>query len=102
LLAGMPIFVLLGLLLAGTSAIRAAAAGLAAAVVISIVLFKMPVSAATAAAAYGACLFFIHDFFWTEGKPCGGEVGHAAESDPQWLRSRWRLGGTVIVATELR
>ena len=42
LLAGLPIFVLLGLLLAGTSAIRSAAAGLTAAVVVSITLFKMP------------------------------------------------------------
>ena len=36
LLAGMPIIVLLGLLLAGTSAIRAAVAGLTTAIVVSI------------------------------------------------------------------
>ena len=55
LMAGLPIFVLLGLLLAGTSAIRAAVAGLTVAVVLSIALFKMPASAAIAAASYGAC-----------------------------------------------
>src|SRR5208283_1480162 len=55
LLAGTPIFVLLGLLLAGISATRAAACGLATAVVMSIFLFKMPFSAVAAAAAYGAC-----------------------------------------------
>jgi hypothetical protein len=29
-------------------------------------------------------LSFIHNFiiFWAEGEPGGGEVGHAAESDP--------------------
>jgi lactate permease len=56
LLAGMPIYVLLGLLLAGASAPRAAVAGLATAVVMSITLFKMPVSAVTAAGFYGACV----------------------------------------------
>jgi len=55
LLAGMPIFVLLGLLLAGISATRAAVSGLATAIVTSIALFKMPVSAVAAAACYGAC-----------------------------------------------
>ena len=55
LMAGLPIFVLLGLLLAGTSAIRAAVAGLTVAVVLSIAVFKMPASAAIAAASYGAC-----------------------------------------------
>jgi len=31
-----------------------------------------------------AQLSFIHNFiiFWAEGEPGGGEVGHAAESDP--------------------
>ena len=55
LLAAVPSFVLLGLLLAGMPAIRAAAAGLATAVVVSIAAFKMPVSAVAAAACYGGC-----------------------------------------------
>ena len=53
--AGLPIAVLLGLLVVGVSAPRAAAAGLAAAVGVAIGFFKMPVSAALAAAAYGGC-----------------------------------------------
>jgi lactate permease len=55
LVAGIPIFVLLGLLLLGVSAPRAALAGLAAALAVAVGLFKMPASAALAAAAYGAC-----------------------------------------------
>jgi hypothetical protein len=49
-------------------------------------------------------LSFIHNCitFWAEGEPGGGEVGHAAESDPQRLRSRRRLGGTVVVVAKLR
>ena len=53
--AGLPIVVLLGLLLLGVSAPRAALAGLTAAVVVAIGVFKMPVAAALAAAAYGGC-----------------------------------------------
>jgi lactate permease len=56
LLAGMPIFVLLGLLLAGTSAPRAAVTGLATAFVVVIAVFKMPFSAVAAAGAYGGCV----------------------------------------------
>ena len=53
--AGLPIVVLLGLLLLGVSAPRAALAGLAAALAVAIGVFKMPVAAALAAAAYGGC-----------------------------------------------
>jgi lactate permease len=53
--AGLPIVVLLGLLVLGVSAPRAALLGLATALAISIGVFGMPVSAAMAAAAYGGC-----------------------------------------------
>ena len=53
--AGLPIVVLLGLLVSGVSAPRAALAGLAAALGIAIGVFGMPVSAALAAATYGGC-----------------------------------------------
>lgn len=56
LLAASPIVVLLGLLgWLGWSAPRAAAAGLATALAVAILVYKMPSSAALAAAAYGAC-----------------------------------------------
>jgi lactate permease len=55
LAAGLPIVVLLGLLVLGVSAPRAALAGLAAAVAVAIGIFKMPVAPALAAAAYGGC-----------------------------------------------
>ncbi len=53
--AGLPIVVLLGLLLLGAPAPRAALAGLAAALGVAIGVFKMPASAALASAGYGAC-----------------------------------------------
>ncbi|MEN6405035.1 MAG: L-lactate permease [Thermoguttaceae bacterium] len=53
--AGLPIVVLLGLLLLGTPAPRAAAIGLTTALVVSIGVFHMPVPSALAAAGYGAC-----------------------------------------------
>ena len=53
--AGVPIVVLLGLLAGGVSAPRAAMAGLAAALVVAMFFFHMPVRAALAAAGYGAC-----------------------------------------------
>ena len=55
LLAAAPIVVLLGLLVIGQSAPRAAIIGLAAALLVAIAGFGMPVGAALAAAAYGAC-----------------------------------------------
>jgi lactate permease len=55
LVAGAPIVVLLGLLLAGASAPRAAMAGLGVALAVAIFLFRMPVPAALAAAGGGAC-----------------------------------------------
>lgn len=55
LVAGAPIVVLLGLLVAGQSAPRAAVAGLLVALGVAIVVFGMPASAALAAALYGAC-----------------------------------------------
>jgi lactate permease len=55
LAAGLPIIVLLGLLVSGVPAPRAALAGLAAALLVAIGAFKMPVSAALAAAACGGC-----------------------------------------------
>jgi lactate permease len=55
LVAGLPILVLLGLLVRGISAPRAAMAGLAVALGVAIVVFKMPLAAALAAAGYGAC-----------------------------------------------
>ncbi|MBL9123727.1 MAG: lactate permease LctP family transporter [Planctomycetaceae bacterium] len=54
LLAAAPIVILLGLLVAGLSAARAAFAGLAAALAVAILGFGMPTSAALAAAGYGA------------------------------------------------
>ena len=53
LAAGAPIFVLLGLLVAGVSAPRAAVSGLGVALAAAIFLFKMPLTAALAAAGYG-------------------------------------------------
>jgi lactate permease len=53
--AGLPIVVLLGLLVWGVSAPRAALAGLVAALGVAIGVFRMPTSAALAAAAYGGC-----------------------------------------------
>ena len=53
--AGLPILVLLGLLAGGISAPRAALAGLATALLISVLFFHMPADAALAAAGYGAC-----------------------------------------------
>ncbi len=55
LVAGLPILVLLGLLVRGTSAPRAAMAGLAVALGVAIGVFEMPVAPAVAAAGYGAC-----------------------------------------------
>jgi lactate permease len=55
LAAGLPIVVLLGLLVVGVSAPRAALAGLAAALGVAIWVFGMPVAPALAAAGYGAC-----------------------------------------------
>jgi lactate permease len=53
--AGLPIVVLLGLLVWGVSAPRAAVAGLATALGVAIGVFKMPTLIALAAAAYGGC-----------------------------------------------
>ncbi len=55
LMAGLPIVVLLGLLVAGQSAPRAAVAGLIVALAVAIGGFGMPAAAAGAAAVYGAC-----------------------------------------------
>ncbi len=55
LAAGLPIFVLLGLLLVGVSAPRAALAGLVASLTVAIGIFEMPADSAMAAAAYGGC-----------------------------------------------
>ena len=56
LVAALPLVVLLGLLaFARWSGMRAALAGLAAALVIAVGVFGMPASAAVAAAAHGAC-----------------------------------------------
>jgi lactate permease len=55
LVAGAPIIVLLGLLVVGVSAPRAALAGLGTALAVAVVLFKMPIQAALASAGYGAC-----------------------------------------------
>ncbi len=55
LLAAAPIVALLGLLVIGQSAPRAAIIGLAAALLVAIAGFGMPVGAALAAAANGAC-----------------------------------------------
>ncbi|NLF07314.1 MAG: L-lactate permease, partial [Pirellulaceae bacterium] len=55
LMAGAPIVVLLGLLVSGVSAPRAALSGLAAALCVAIFGFGMPVPAAASAAAFGGC-----------------------------------------------
>jgi lactate permease len=55
LLAGAPILVLFGLLVAGQSAPRAAMSGLVVALAVATIGFGMPVSAALASALYGAC-----------------------------------------------
>jgi len=55
LLAGAPIVALLGLIVAGVSAPRAAAVGLTTALVVAVFGFGMPGDAAVAAAVYGAC-----------------------------------------------
>ncbi len=55
LLAGLPIFVLLGLLVCGLSAPWAALAGLTVALTISMCVFGMPAVPAFSAAAYGGC-----------------------------------------------
>jgi lactate permease len=55
LVAGLPIVLLLGLLVCGLSAPRAAMAGLAAALLVAVWFFKMPPSAALAAAGCGGC-----------------------------------------------
>jgi lactate permease len=54
LLAAAPIVVLLGLLVAGQSAPRAAVLGLAVALAVAVAGFGMPMSAAVASAVYGA------------------------------------------------
>jgi lactate permease len=55
-LAALPIVVLLGLLgCLGWSAPRAAAAGLATALAVAVLVYRMPPTMAVAAAAYGAC-----------------------------------------------
>ncbi|MBI3839997.1 MAG: lactate permease LctP family transporter [Planctomycetia bacterium] len=55
LMAAAPIGVLLGLLVIGQSAPRAALAGLVVALLVSVAGFGMPLSAALASAVYGAC-----------------------------------------------
>jgi lactate permease len=55
LVAGLPIVLLLGLLVCGCSAPRAAGIGLAAALGVAVFFFGMPTSAALAAAGQGAC-----------------------------------------------
>ena len=55
LTAGLPIFVLLGLLIAGVPAPQAALAGLITALVVAIGVFKMPLIPALAAAGCGGC-----------------------------------------------
>lgn len=55
LAAGSPIIVLLGLLVCGVSAPRAALAGLGTALAVAMLLFGMPADAALASAGYGAC-----------------------------------------------
>jgi lactate permease len=54
-MAGLPIVLLLGLLLGGISAPRAAATALGAALAVAICGFGMPASAAFASAGYGVC-----------------------------------------------
>ncbi len=53
--AGVPIVLLLGLLVAGASAPRAALAGLGSALLVAVAVYRMPVDSALAAAGYGAC-----------------------------------------------
>jgi lactate permease len=55
LMAAGPIVVLLGLLVIGQSAPRAAVAGLAVALAVAVLGYGMPTTAAVSAAAYGAC-----------------------------------------------
>ena len=55
LVAALPIVLLLGLLVCGWSAPRAAGVGLASALAVAVYFFGMPASAALAAAGYGAC-----------------------------------------------
>ena len=55
LMAAAPIFVLLGLLVAGVAAHKAALSGLTTALLVAIFGFRMPVSAALTSAGYGAC-----------------------------------------------
>jgi lactate permease len=54
-IAALPIVMLLGLLLSGVPAPRAALAGLIGALGVAVGAFRMPTSAALAAAAYGGC-----------------------------------------------
>jgi lactate permease len=54
-MAALPIAVLLGLLLSGVSAPRAALAGLVGALGVAVGVFQMPTATALAAAGYGAC-----------------------------------------------
>jgi lactate permease len=63
LMAGIPIVILLGLLLGGMSAPRAAAMALGAALVVAIFAFGMPARSALAAAGYGA-LFGLLPIGW--------------------------------------
>lgn len=55
LVAGLPIVMLLGLLALGASAPRAAVVGLATALAVAVLVHRMPLGMALAAAAYGAC-----------------------------------------------
>jgi lactate permease len=55
LLAAAPVVVLLGLLAAGVSAIRSAAAGLATALAVAVLGYRMPAELAFASAGFGAC-----------------------------------------------
>lgn len=55
LLAALPVIALLGLLASGWEAHRSALAGLATALLVAVLGFGMPFSAAAASAAYGAC-----------------------------------------------
>ena len=55
LVAALPIVLLLGLLVCGWSAPRAAGVGLGTALAVAVLFFGMPASAALAAAGYGAC-----------------------------------------------
>jgi lactate permease len=55
LAAALPVVILLGLLVVGVSASRAALSGLVAALLVATVAYRMPLDAALAAAGYGAC-----------------------------------------------